>query len=58
MGGVWGWISGKIRTCSDTKYDVCGWKMDGGKGNKPTAQDEGARLSARLRCLSARMEGL
>jgi len=22
MGGVWGWISGKIRTCSDTKYDV------------------------------------
>jgi len=32
MGGVWGWILGKIRTCSDTKYDVyecwIGWEME------------------------------
>ena len=51
---MWGWISGKIRTCSGTKYDVYGCWMNGGKGNKPTAQEDGTRLMG----LGAQMEGL
>ena len=39
-------------------YDVYGCWMNGGKGKKPTAQEDGAQPGARLMGLGARLEGL
>jgi len=46
MGSVWSWISGKIRTCSDTKYDVPTQGMeDTIKNNQETKGEFGQKVA-------------